>query len=66
MNALVHQGEPAVTASDLAEAGFSDEQIEALETLRANYPYIEFFDSRKELQRLRFMKWMIGRKRTAR
>lgn len=51
-----------VTRSDLLAEGFTPSQIEALEALRAVYPYIEFFDSRQEIHRLRFMKWMIGRK----
>lgn len=47
--------------SDLLAAGFTMAEIEALDALRANYPYVEYFDSRQELQRLRFMKWMISR-----
>jgi hypothetical protein len=49
------------TRSDLLAAGFAVAEIDALEALRATYPYVEFLDSRQELQRLRFMKWMIAR-----
>jgi len=51
-----------VTRSDLLAEGFTTAQVDALEALRADYPYVEFFDSRQEIDRLRFMKWMIGRK----
>jgi hypothetical protein len=61
MNSVVNRQRQTLTRADLALVGFTAEQIDALEALRACYPYIEFFDSRQELQRLRFMKWMIGR-----
>jgi hypothetical protein len=51
----------SIARSDLVAAGFAPAEIDALEALRAAYPYVEFFDSRQELQRLRFMKWMISR-----
>ncbi len=63
MNTLLHPEQTALTRGDMLAAGFTSSQVDALEILRANYPYLEFFDSRKELQRLRFMKWMIGRTR---
>jgi hypothetical protein len=50
-----------LTRADMLAAGFTDSQVDALEALRANYPYLEFFDTRQVLQRLRFLKWMIGR-----
>jgi len=65
MNSLLHQDQPCVDRSDLKDAGFTDEQIKALEDLRATYPFRDYFDSRKELERLRFMKWMIGRSKQA-
>lgn len=51
-----------VTRSDLLAEGFTVAEIDALEALRAVYPYVEFLESRQEIQRLRFMKWMIDRK----
>lgn len=50
-----------VTRSDLLAEGFTVTEVDALEALRAVYPYVEFFESRQEIQRLRFMKWMIDR-----
>lgn len=49
-----------LTRDDLRDAGFSAEEIERMEQLRDEYPYIEFLDSRKEWDRLRFMKWLIN------
>ncbi|HLT21417.1 MAG TPA: hypothetical protein VKZ96_18325 [Thermomicrobiales bacterium] len=61
MTSLLHRDNHRIERSDLEEAGFTEEQIKMLEDLRATYPFRDYFDSRKELQRLRFMKWMIGR-----
>jgi hypothetical protein len=47
-----------VTENELREAGFDDEQIEQLRSMRDMYPYIEYVDSRKEWHRLRFVKWL--------
>lgn len=62
MRTLLQTTRITVTRSDLLAEGFTEAQVEALEALRAVYPYVEFFDSRQEIHRLRFMKWMIGRK----
>lgn len=47
------------TRDDLSAAGFTPEQIERLEQLRNHYPYIEFIDSRLQLEKLRFLRWLI-------
>lgn len=47
------------TRDDLSSAGFTSEQIERLEQLRNHYPYIEFVDSRRQLEKLRFLRWLI-------
>ena len=62
MNMPLQTTRVTITRDDLLAEGFTLAQVEALEALRAVYPYVEFLDSRQELQRLRFMKWMIGRK----
>jgi hypothetical protein len=46
-----------VTAQDLLEAGFTDEQIERLTALKSAYPFIEYVDTAKQWQRLEFLKW---------
>ncbi len=61
MNTPLHPTRVSTTRSDLLAAGFSVAEIEALDQLRTIYPYVEFLDSRQELERLRFMKWMINR-----
>ena len=61
MNMSLDPTRTSMTRSDLVAAGFAPAEIDALEAIRATYPYVEFFDSRQELQRLRFMKWMISR-----
>jgi len=43
---------------DLECLGFTTEQIERLLELRAAYPLVEFVDSREELMRLMFLKWL--------
>ena len=47
------------TRDDLASAGITPEQIERLEILRNHYPYIEFIDSQRQLEKLRFLRWLI-------
>jgi hypothetical protein len=47
-----------VTEENLREAGFTDEQITHLQTMREMYPFIEYVDSRREWHRLRFVKWL--------
>jgi hypothetical protein len=58
MSGALANPNPQVTRDDLKAAGLSDEQIERCEELRAQYPYIEFLGSRKELERLKFVKWL--------
>jgi hypothetical protein len=48
---------PAPTSEDLAEAGFSKQEIEALADLGKRYPYLEFTDSGKQWNHLKFVKW---------
>ena len=64
MKTPLHPIRLSTTRSDLLAAGFSAAEIDRLEKLRGVYPYMEFLDSRQELQRLRFMKWMIRRDST--
>lgn len=61
MKTPLHPNRMTMTHSDLLAAGLSVAEIERLEKLRGVYPYMEFLDSRQQLQRLRFMKWMIKR-----
>lgn len=61
MKTPLHPTRVTTTRSDLLASGFTTAEIDALEALRALYPYVEFLDSRQELERLRFMKWMINR-----
>jgi len=46
-----------LTAADLAQRGFTPQQIRRLEALRDVYPVIEFVESNEALQRLHFLKW---------
>ncbi|MEZ4521309.1 MAG: hypothetical protein R3A46_06660 [Thermomicrobiales bacterium] len=62
MKTLANPTRAVLTREDLLAEGFTTKQIEALEALKSICPYVEFFDSRKEIERLRFMKWMITRK----
>jgi hypothetical protein len=49
----------SLTADDLAEAGFSGEQIARLVETRERYSHFhEYFDER-ELQRLSFVRWRV-------
>ncbi len=45
----------------LEQMGFTPEQIARLRELRDMYPYIEYMDSRKQWNRLRFVKWLYSR-----
>jgi hypothetical protein len=51
-----------ITADNLMQSGFTTEQVERLEALRAAYPFIEFADSAEEWQRLVFLKWLYTRR----
>ena len=46
-----------VTADDLLEAGFTEEQVEMLTALKNAYPFIEYVDSARQWRRLEFLKW---------
>lgn len=65
MNHTIRRNRITVTRSDLLAAGFTTAEVDALEALRPICPYIEFFDSRRELEHLQFMKWMINREPVA-
>jgi hypothetical protein len=45
----------------LEALGFTPDQIARLRELRDMYPYIEYMDSRKQWNRLRFVKWLYSR-----
>ena len=46
-----------ITVDDLGTQGFSPEQIARLIAMRNDYPMVEAVGSRRELDRLRFLKW---------
>jgi hypothetical protein len=46
-----------LTIDDLIEAGFEEQEIEMLVALRDRYPYLEFTDSGKQWDHLKFVKW---------
>jgi hypothetical protein len=46
---------PSVT--DLQSAGFTEQEISRLVDLRDRYPYLEFTDSGRQWNHLKFMKW---------
>ena len=52
---ITHVTDPGL---DLSE--FSPEEIERLRHLRETYPYIEYTDSPRQWQRLRFVKWLYS------
>lgn len=49
-----------VTAEDLLEVGFTEEQIEMLNALKSAYPFIEYVDTAKQWRRLEFLKWRFN------
>ena len=46
-----------LTIDDLVDAGFEHHEIEMLVALRDRYPYLEFTDSGKQWDHLKFVKW---------
>jgi hypothetical protein len=44
----------------LAQLGFTPDQIERLERLRDAYPFIEFVESGEQWRRLVFLKWLCA------
>lgn len=50
---------PEVTIADLVELGFTEDQIEALQALRACYPFVEYVDTTTQWKRLQFLKWRV-------
>jgi hypothetical protein len=46
-----------LTIDDLVEEGFEHQEIEMLVALRDRYPYLEFTDSGKQWDHLKFVKW---------
>ncbi|HMM41085.1 MAG TPA: hypothetical protein PKA95_04210 [Thermomicrobiales bacterium] len=50
---------PEVTIADLVELGFTEDQIEALQALKACYPFVEYVDTTTQWKRLQFLKWRV-------
>lgn len=50
------------TMSDeaLEQAGFTRDEIDRLRSLREMYPFIEYVDSRRQWERLSFVKWLYN------
>lgn len=46
-----------LTTDGLEEAGFTAHEIDCLIELRDRYPYLEFTDSPRQWDHLKFMKW---------
>lgn len=46
-----------LTVDDLTAEGFTQHEIARLVDLRDRYPYLEFTDSGKQWNHLKFMKW---------
>lgn len=46
-----------LTTDDLEEAGFTPHEIDSLIALRDRYPYMEFTESGKQWNHLKFVKW---------
>jgi hypothetical protein len=57
MVAALTQLTRTLTIDDLAEAGFSKAEIESLVELRDRYPYLEFTESGRQWNHLKFVKW---------
>jgi len=47
----------SLSVEDLTKEGFTAREIEQLVDLRDRYPYIEFTDSGKQWNHLKFVKW---------
>ncbi len=45
---------------DLKREGFTDQQLDTLERLRAIYPYVEFLQP-DEVRRVQFVRWLYQR-----
>ncbi len=59
MQAMTQAAAQATTdTTDLVAQGFSPEQIQRLEELRAVYPMIEMVDNIEQLRRLVFFRWL--------
>jgi hypothetical protein len=43
--------------TELAQAGFTEEEATRLRELKREYPFIEYVDSGRQWQRLLFLKW---------
>lgn len=61
-----HAGSPSVIGQETAAAertqleqlGFTEAQIDRLFELRAVYPLVELVETREEMMRLMFLKWL--------
>lgn len=47
----------SITVEDLANLGFTEEEVLALSALRAAYPFIEYVDTASQWRRLLFLQW---------
>ena len=47
----------SLSVEDLTKEGFTAREIQQLVDLRDRYPYIEFTDSGKQWNHLKFVKW---------
>jgi hypothetical protein len=45
------------TLQEMAQLGFSADQISRLERLREVYPLIELVDDKRQIEQLRFLRW---------
>ncbi|MCS7050209.1 MAG: hypothetical protein NZL87_01185 [Thermomicrobium sp.] len=59
--ALTPRPEEQADLLRLEQLGFTREEIARLCELRELYPYIEYMDSRKQVDRLRFVRWLYAR-----
>ncbi|MBA2453417.1 MAG: hypothetical protein H0V47_09615 [Chloroflexia bacterium] len=57
MVAALTQMTHTLTTDNLQEAGFTVGEIKRLVELRDRYPYLEFTDSLRQWDHLKFMKW---------
>lgn len=57
MTEALDESTAQTTEETLAENDFNADEIRALKLLRDQSPYLEYFDTQIELQRMRFLKW---------
>jgi len=49
-----------VTEQDLINDGFTQDEVDSLNALKVNYPYIEFTDNRRQFDHLREIRWRVA------